>query len=56
MNVLIVDDHPIFREGLIKLIETRPELQVVGAASGIGRGLTQRRHAGDEELFEAVRD
>jgi DNA-binding NarL/FixJ family response regulator len=33
IRVVIADDHPIFREGLIKLIETRPELQVVGAVS-----------------------
>jgi two-component system nitrate/nitrite response regulator NarL len=33
VRIVIADDHPIFREGLIKLIETRPELQVVGAAS-----------------------
>src|SRR4051812_6342728 len=33
VRIVNADDHPIFREGLIKLIETRPELQVVGAAS-----------------------
>jgi two-component system nitrate/nitrite response regulator NarL len=33
VRIVIADDHPIFREGLIKLLETKPGLQVVGAAS-----------------------
>jgi two-component system, NarL family, nitrate/nitrite response regulator NarL len=33
IRIVIADDHPIFREGLIKLLETRRGLQVVGAAS-----------------------
>jgi DNA-binding NarL/FixJ family response regulator len=33
IRIVIADDHPIFREGLIKLLETRPGLKVVGAAS-----------------------
>jgi DNA-binding NarL/FixJ family response regulator len=32
IRIVIADDHPIFREGLIKLIEARPHLKVVGAA------------------------
>ena len=32
IKVLIADDHPIFREGLRKLLETDPELRVVGEA------------------------
>ena len=36
IKVLVVDDHPIFRRGLISLLEYWPELQVVGeAANGI---------------------
>jgi DNA-binding NarL/FixJ family response regulator len=36
-RVLIVDDHPSFRSGLRALIETAPDLEVVGeAASGDG--------------------
>jgi DNA-binding NarL/FixJ family response regulator len=33
IRVVIADDHPIFREGLIKLLETKPDLLVVGAAA-----------------------
>jgi two-component system nitrate/nitrite response regulator NarL len=33
IRIVVADDHPIFREGLIKLLESRPGLQVVGAAS-----------------------
>ena len=33
IRIVIADDHPIFREGLIKLLETKPDLRVVGAAN-----------------------
>jgi DNA-binding NarL/FixJ family response regulator len=32
-RVVAADDHPIFREGLVKLLETRRDIRVVGAAS-----------------------
>lgn len=34
IKVLIVDDHPVFRDGLQQCLETRTELQVVAAAGG----------------------
>jgi DNA-binding NarL/FixJ family response regulator len=33
IRVVIADDHPIFREGLVKLLEARPDLLVVGTAA-----------------------
>lgn len=33
VRILIADDHPIFRDGLRKLLETEPGFQVVGEAS-----------------------
>jgi two-component system nitrate/nitrite response regulator NarL len=32
-NILIVDDHPLFRKGLIQLIQTASEFEIVGEAS-----------------------
>lgn len=34
IRVMVVDDHLIVREGLITLLETFPEFELVGAASG----------------------
>jgi DNA-binding NarL/FixJ family response regulator len=33
VRVLIVDDHPIFRDGLASLLETQPDVEVVGTAA-----------------------
>lgn len=45
-RVLIVDDHPIFRQGLRSLLETVPSLKVVGEAGNYAAGL---------ELLESLR-
>jgi DNA-binding NarL/FixJ family response regulator len=33
IRIVVADDHPIFREGLVKLLEGRPDLEIVGAAN-----------------------
>ena len=32
-RVLIVDDHPLFRKGLVQLLQTIPAFQLVGEAA-----------------------
>lgn len=32
MNIIIADDHPIFRQGLVKIVEHVPDIAVVGEA------------------------
>src|SRR6476646_5585032 len=32
INILIADDHPIFRDGLRRLLEAEPGLKVIGEA------------------------
>jgi DNA-binding NarL/FixJ family response regulator len=39
-RVLIVDDHPIFRDGLAGLLATVPEVEVVGTAATAEEALT----------------
>lgn len=40
MKVFIADDHPIFRQGLLKILETDPSLEIVGE-SGDGEEALQ---------------
>lgn len=43
IRVLVVDDHPLLRRGLIALLGTQPQLRVVGEAADAGEA--QRRAA-----------
>lgn len=40
VRILIADDHTIFRDGLRRLLESEPELQVVGEAGDGGEAVT----------------
>src|SRR5258705_12221576 len=39
IKVLIVEDHPIVREGVTSVLKPEPDIDVVGAADSIGEGL-----------------
>ena len=42
-TILIVDDHPIVRQGLRSLLSNYPEFEVVGEAASAGEGLALYR-------------
>lgn len=48
-RILIVDNHPLMREGLKRLLENQPRMQVVGEASD-GVGALHRLQAGPVDL------
>ncbi|MEJ2304433.1 MAG: response regulator transcription factor [Anaerolineales bacterium] len=41
MKILIVDDHVLFREGLVSLLVNQPDLTVVGEAGSVGEAITK---------------
>lgn len=38
-KVLIVDDHPLVREGMQRILEVEPDLEVVGSAASVSEAL-----------------
>ena len=41
ISLFVVDDHALFREGLLRLLENDPQIQVVGSASSAQSSLEQ---------------
>ena len=39
MRVLIVDDHPVFRDGLAALLRSKPDFEVVGLVADGGEAV-----------------
>ena len=42
-KVLVIDDHVLFREGLISLFRTLPDFQIVGEAENVHEGVENAR-------------
>ena len=40
IHLLLVDDHEMFREGLVRMIEKEPDLKIVGQAASSAEALT----------------
>ena len=53
IRVLVADDHPIYREGLVRSIRDRPELELVGEAVD-GRGALEsiREHTPEVAVLD----
>jgi DNA-binding NarL/FixJ family response regulator len=43
VKVLVADDHPIYREGIVRAVKDRPELELVGEASDGERAVALAR-------------
>lgn len=43
MRILLIDDHILFREGLVSLIDAQPDLEVVGEAGSVSDAIAQAR-------------
>lgn len=43
MKVLLVDDHVLFREGLVSLLNSQPDLQVIGEAGSVLEAIVMTR-------------
>lgn len=53
IKILIVDDHVLFREGLVGILKARPEFEVIGEAGSVSEAIAQaRQHKPDMILMD----
>ena len=53
IRILVVDDHPVLREGIAALVNGQPDMKLVGEASNGQEGLAQYRlHRPDVTLMD----
>jgi two-component system, NarL family, response regulator len=53
IRVLVVDDHPIVRQGLVSILEDEPDMEIVGQASDGNEAIAQfRLHQPDVVLLD----
>jgi two-component system, NarL family, nitrate/nitrite response regulator NarL len=50
-KILVIDDHVLFREGLISLLKTTPDFEVVGDAGSVYEGVQEARRLAPEIIL-----